>query len=68
MEHEGDHVEESDTSTVLTVSGDSVTSSTGQFPSAPVDGRFCKADVARRTAALLDWRAREPEVVTDGLL
>ena len=50
------------------MSGDSVTSSTGQFPSAPVKGRFCKADVARRTAALPDWGARQPEVVTDGLL
>ena len=67
-EHERDHVEESNTNAVLTVSGDSATSSTGQFPSAPFKGRFCKADVARRTADLLDWRAREPEVVTDGLL
>ena len=68
VEHEGDRVEESDTSAVLIVSGDSVTSSTGQFPFALVKGRFCKTDVARRTAALLDWRAREPEVVTDSLL
>ena len=68
VEHEGDRVEESDTNAVLTVSGDSVTSSTGQFPPAPDKGRFCKEDVTRRTTALQDWCAREPEVVTDALL
>ena len=68
VEHEGERAEERDISAVLTVSGDYVTCSTRQFPSAPVKGRFGKADVARRTAALLDWRARKPEVVTDSLL